>query len=65
MAETPPEQADGGSDSDESLAETCEACGARLDLRDWCPVVSTTDPDGTLRFYSFCDEACRRAWAGP
>ena len=40
----------------------CENCGATIDTADWYPVTKERDSDGTLRFYSFCSEACQDAW---
>lgn len=44
------------------LTRTCANCGDRLELDEWCPVVTRTDGEGNLQLYSFCDEACMVAW---
>lgn len=44
------------------LGRSCANCGDRLQLNEWCPVVTRTDGDGNLQLYSFCDEECMAAW---
>ena len=54
------------STSDRSLNEEfeyCATCGATLPKDEWCPVITETDPTGDLVVRSFCDEACKDAWA--
>ena len=42
----------------------CSYCGAPIERSDWYPVTKERDGDGSLRFYSFCDETCQTAWLG-
>lgn len=63
MANQPPHQEQDGKVRD-WFPKTCEYCGATLELTEWCPVVSTTDAEGTLQFHTFCDEDCMDAWDG-
>lgn len=58
----------GDSDRDASSGQTdddqrrCEYCGAVIDTSEWYPVSQVEDSDGTLNFYSFCDEECQDSW---
>lgn len=49
-------------ESTADLARTCANCGDRLELDEWCPVVTRTDDEGNLQLYSFCDEDCMVSW---
>lgn len=42
----------------------CAHCGASFEPGVSYPVETCEGPDGQLELYSFCDEACRAAWAG-
>lgn len=46
------------------VAGYCAACGAELPPNVWCPVRTETDPDGSVRVRTFCDETCRADWDG-
>lgn len=41
---------------------TCAHCNTALEPGERYPVETRGEPDGELELYSFCDEACRRAW---
>lgn len=50
------------SDRSDGPEKRCEYCGGPIDTSDWYPVGKDRDPDGSLRLYSFCSEACRDSW---
>ncbi len=43
--------------------EQCAHCGAGLAVNEWYPTVTTTDGDGDVELYSFCNDACKDAWS--
>lgn len=51
-----------GSSTRADEPKICANCGDRIDTKEWHPVVTRTDEDGTFRVYAFCDEDCRDEW---
>jgi hypothetical protein len=47
--------------TDDTVFTACAYCGASFQSNVEYPVV-TTQKDGELKLYSFCDEECRTAW---
>lgn len=43
--------------------ENCAHCGTELSVNEWHPTVTTTDEQGELEVYSFCDDECKEAWS--
>lgn len=41
--------------------EECAHCGSVLPTDEWCPVV-TSERDGAVSIYSFCDDDCKTLW---
>lgn len=58
------DRADGasGGTSDAESDDRCAHCGQSVDTSNWHPVAKRRDDDGSLRFFSFCSEACQDAW---
>lgn len=51
-----------GSGSNGPSDKYCSYCGAAIERSEWYPVTKERDAAGSLRFYSFCSEACQTAW---
>lgn len=41
----------------------CDQCGMPFERDVSYPVTTREDADGSLRVFSFCDEACQDAWS--
>lgn len=51
-----------GSSARADEPKTCANCGSQIDTKEWHPLVTRTDDDGTFRVYAFCDVDCRGEW---
>lgn len=40
----------------------CASCGKEIDIKEWHPLVTRTNNDGSFQVYAFCDGNCREKW---
>lgn len=40
----------------------CANCRKEIDTKEWHPVTTRTDANGTFSVHAFCDEDCRAEW---
>jgi len=46
-----------------STHKRCDHCDRPIETSDWYPMAKERDSEGELRLYTFCGEACKRAWS--
>lgn len=52
----------GSTTPDQRRFVACDQCGTPFEHDVSYSVDTRVDSEGTLRLYSFCDEACQEAW---